>query len=105
MRTHQISLAAAAALMVLFAAGGNANAADKGKTSDKVALAQPVSEDSLAAASERIHQTSLQIKADMEAAREARKKRAALEARLEAERKKEAELARQQAKKDAEELA
>jgi hypothetical protein len=34
MRTHQISLAAAAALMVLFAAGGNANAADKAKTSD-----------------------------------------------------------------------
>jgi hypothetical protein len=104
MKTHQVSLAAAA-MMALFAAGGIAHAADKAKNSDKVALAHPVSEDSLAAASERIHQTSLQIKADMEAAREARKKRAALEARLEAERKKEAELARQQAKKDAEELA
>jgi hypothetical protein len=104
MRTHQVPLAAAA-LMALFATGGIAHAADKGKASDEVALAQPVSEDSLAAASERIHQTSLQIKADMEAAREARKKRAALEARQQVERKKEAELAREQAKKDAEELA
>jgi len=104
MKTHQVPLAAAA-MMALFAVGGNANAADKTKASDKVALAQPVSEDSLAAASERIHQTSLQIREDMQAAREARKKRAALEARQEAERKKEAELARQQAEKDAEQLA
>lgn len=62
-----------------------------------VVTSNSVSADDLAAASERIRQTSMQIRAGIQEAREARIRRAAQEARLEAERKK-AERARAQAR-------
>ncbi len=101
MKFDRFQIYSTAALISLLALGGNAVANDaKGS-----GAAGGVSQDALDAASERIRQTGAQLKADIEAMREARRKRAALEERQEAERKREAELARLQAQRDAEKLA
>ena len=110
MKNQHASLVAVA-LIILQLVSENAIAAENGKPPGKAAPQSSapamlsVSQDGLAAASERIRQTGLQIKADIQEVREARLKRAALEAKQEAERKKEAERARQQATNDAAQFA
>lgn len=66
----------------------------------------PLSDEALKAASERIRQTGQNLQEDIQQAlRKARAQRAALEAQQEAERKQDAERARQQAARDAAALA
>jgi len=100
MKIHYASLMAATVLMVLLSGSENSSAVESGTTVSKAAPDRAATASGeLEAVAKRMHETSMQMQADL------RKARARLVLQQEAERKKEAEQAQQQAARDAAQLA